>query len=121
MRKKLRIYRGLLLGLVFLSAVMSFVYIRHVRIDDYSVEITSPKEYSVVPLSKNKVINVNGLEGKVVVQIQNRTVRVVSSRCENQICVKTGEIKSPGPMIICAPNQVMVRIIKKRMKTFITY
>jgi hypothetical protein len=101
--------------------VLFFLIFYQNRNGDYSVEITSPLETIVQPIHKNQIISINGINGIVVVQIEDRRVRVLSSKCPDQICVKAGEIKSPGPMIICAPNRVMVRIIKNNFQTLVTY
>lgn len=107
--------------LLFLFGLTVFVYLKPKKVDDYSVEITYPSGKSVHSLTKNQIISVDGFEGKVVIEIQNQRVKVLSSSCQNKICIKAGQIHVPGPVIICAPNRVMVRIIKNRSKPLVTY
>jgi hypothetical protein len=103
----------LLSGLIFLQ--------NKPKVDDYSVEIDSPSEKIVQPLLKNQVINITGLIGTVTVKIQDRVVKVIASNCPDKICIKAGNISKPGPVIICSPNRVMVRILSRRIKPLVTY
>jgi len=86
-----------------------------------AVEIVSPSEKIVQPLRKNQLIVVHGLTGNVIVQIKNKEAKILSSNCPDQVCIKSGSISNPGPMIVCAPNKVMMRIINKRIKSNTTY
>jgi heptaprenyl diphosphate synthase len=52
--------------------------------------------------------------GKVVVETAPGRVRVLESTCAGHICVNTGWIQSPGEMIACVPNQVMIEIKSKK-------
>jgi len=45
-------------------------------------------------------------------------VRVKESSCPNKICVKTGWIKRSGEIIVCAPNEVTVRILSSKKGFF---
>jgi hypothetical protein len=123
MLKKQRIYNIFLLLftlLLLLSCIFIFLQNRY-RIDDYSVEIVTRNEKIVQSLNKDQTIPVAGLTGKVIVQIQNNKVRVIDSNCPDKICIKAGFISKPGPMIICAPNHVVIRIISRRIKPLTTY
>ena len=123
MQKKPRTYSPYLVysGITLFLLLVLLFFSNQNRSGDYSVEITSPREKIVQPIRKEQIISVDGAHGKVMVQIQNRGVKVISSSCPDQICVKAGEIKIPGPMNICAPNRVMVRIIKNNFKPLVTY
>jgi hypothetical protein len=90
-------------------------------VGDYSVEIISPGVKIVQSLNKTQTIQVKGLNGMVTVQIQNNSVKVINSNCHDKICIKQGIISKPGPMILCAPNQVMIRVITRRIKSLVTY
>lgn len=50
------------------------------------------------------------LEGGMVIEVQDRRIRVRKSDCANQICVNSGWIAHPGAVIACVPNQVMIEI-----------
>ena len=44
------------------------------------------------------------------IQVKAGMIRVARSDCPKQICVNMGWIKTPGQIIVCAPNQVVVEI-----------
>lgn len=58
----------------------------------------------------DKMINVEGEKGRVVIEVKDGGVRVVESSCLQKICVNTGRINRPGQNIICLPNKVLVTI-----------
>ncbi len=62
-------------------------------------------------LARDAVIEVKGPLGTTVVQVANQRVRILSSPCRDKICVHMGTIDAHGGVLICAPNQVAVRIV----------
>jgi len=58
----------------------------------------------------DRMINLEGEKGRVVIQVKDGGVRVVESSCLQKICVNTGWIERPGQNIICLPNKVLVTI-----------
>ncbi|MDZ7318760.1 MAG: NusG domain II-containing protein [candidate division KSB1 bacterium] len=65
-------------------------------------------------LSQHQEIAVTGPRGKTIIQIDSGSVQVTYSDCPDQICVKTGRIRHAGEMIVCVPNQVVVKIEGER-------
>lgn len=61
-------------------------------------------------LWQGQELTVNGPRGKTIIRIDAGTVQVTYSDCPDQICVKTGKIRHAGEMIVCVPNQVVVKI-----------
>ena len=49
--------------------------------------------------------------GETVVVCQDGYVWVEDSCCPNKLCVKTGKVRTPGQVIVCVPNEVVVRIV----------
>jgi len=47
---------------------------------------------------------------KMQIETKGGKIRVAMSDCPKQICVNMGWIKTPGQIIVCAPNQVVVEI-----------
>ena len=76
-----------------------------------NIEIITPYEKTKYPLNVDKEIIIKGYTGNLVVQIENKKVRIKESNCQNQICVKTGWISKTGDIIVCAPNRVTVIIL----------
>jgi hypothetical protein len=69
---------------------------------------------TTVPLDRDAEIEVPGPLGTTVVRIESGAVRVVSSPCREQICVGMGEARKPGAVIVCVPNEVVVRVLGGR-------
>jgi hypothetical protein len=57
--------------------------------------------------------SVEGPLGTTVVEVKQGQVRVLSSPCPEHICMNTGWISKPGGIIVCMPNGIVVRIVKK--------
>ena len=50
------------------------------------------------------------LNGKMVVEIKEKKVRVKKSECPRQLCVNTGWIRHTGEAIICVPFKTVIEI-----------
>jgi hypothetical protein len=64
----------------------------------------------VVPLDADETLSVPGPLGNTVVRIRNHQAWVVSSPCDNQVCVAAGHIFGNGQWVACLPNQVMLMV-----------
>ena len=63
------------------------------------------------PLFQEHVLRLHGKSGPVVVETGERGVRVRESGCPNQICVRQGWRQRSGDLIVCVPNQLIIRIL----------
>lgn len=78
------------------------------------------EEYARVPLSQPQTLTVRQDNGAVnVVEVSERGMRMVSSTCDNQICVHQGwvtldnwEMKPQQQFVSCLPNQVMLELVE---------
>ncbi len=78
------------------------------------------EEYARVPLSQPQTLTVRQDHGAVnVVEVSERGMRMVSSTCDNQICVHQGwvtldnwEMKPQQQFVSCLPNQVMLELVE---------
>ena len=52
----------------------------------------------------------SGPVGKSVVQVDGARVRMLWSDCPDKICMNMGWIASPGQVIVCLPNRVVVSL-----------
>jgi len=62
------------------------------------------------PLLKDRIIQLEPFGVSMVVEIRDQKVRVLSSSCHQQICVRkgwTGQVHNP---IICIPNKISIYI-----------
>ena len=62
------------------------------------------------PLDQDRTIEVQGPLGITVVKIENGRASIISSPCPHQICVNMGSFGKEGGVIVCVPNEVVVRI-----------
>ena len=62
------------------------------------------------PLDAEEKVIVSGPLGDTIVQIHNKSARIVKSPCINQICLTHGVIHKQGTWIACLPNKVFLVI-----------
>lgn len=74
-----------------------------------SVVITSKGEESIYNIHTNKKIDVEGLLGTTVVEVQNGGVMITSSPCKEKTC-SFHPISKNGESLTCLPNGVNVLI-----------
>lgn len=106
------------LGIVLAAAVLACVFYFFISAgsasrDEIILVITaSRKEVLRKPLSEVQpgVIPVEGPLGTTLVLVEGDRVKVSESPCENHICVNTGWISRPNEIIVCLPNEVVVRL-----------
>ncbi|MGB9618194.1 MAG: NusG domain II-containing protein [Desulfomonilaceae bacterium] len=94
------------------SCLLIFLAAKWAKPRGSQVEISvQGKMYMQHDLARDAIIEVKGPLGTTVVQIANHRVRILSSPCRDKICVHMGTIDAHGGVLICAPNQVAVRIV----------
>jgi len=77
-----------------------------------NVEIVVSGEVAYrAPLSQNFRYEALGPLGQTTVVCQAGYVWVEDSCCPNKLCVRTGNVRATGQIIVCVPNEVVVRII----------
>ncbi len=80
----------------------------------------TPGERVVVAVGKQTVASfslleegdytVKGVLGGVVLQIKGGAVRILRVSCPRKICRQMGWIRNSGEVIVCLPNQLIVRV-----------
>ncbi len=50
------------------------------------------------------------LDGKMLIEVKEGRIRAKKSDCPRKICVNTGWIKTPGQIIVCVPNKILIEI-----------
>lgn len=66
------------------------------------------KIHQHIALDKNQEISL--LDGKLLVEIKDKKIRVKKSECPRQVCVNIGWIKHPGESIVCVPFKTLIEI-----------
>lgn len=70
-----------------------------------TIEVDRKPAYTF-PLDFDKLLSIEGPNGKTLIEIQGGKVRIKKAGCRNQICVKEGWV-SRG-VIVCVPNKLVV-------------
>ena len=86
--------------------------------EDMVIITIGGKEYARVPLSKPQTVTVTQDNGCVnVVEVSDHGAVMVSSTCDNQLCVEMGEVtvdnwefRPNQQFIICLPNRVSIEL-----------
>lgn len=102
----------ILIVIVLLLSLVSFYLVYKLKAEgEYVViEVAGQEKYRFPLQSKQRVI-VNGPVGETSIEIHHGTARITKSACPNKVCIKTGTVHRAGEIIVCAPNQVVVRIL----------
>ncbi len=96
---------------VILCAVL-FTVNRYAKNGGDTVQIyVNAKLCETVPLNENSVKEING--GTNRVRIENGEVFMEYADCPDKLCVKQGKISDSSRDIVCLPNKVTVKVIKK--------
>lgn len=59
---------------------------------------------------------VDGLLGKVVIEVKNKKVRVKEENSPKHICSKEGYISDSSKPLICLPNKIIIKIVANDKK-----
>ena len=109
-------------GILLIAAVMLTLTLLHrpmtVVDEDMVIISVDGKEYARVPLSKPQTVTVAQKDGSVnVVEVSDHGAVMLSSTCDNQLCVEMGEVtvdnweyRPNQQFIICLPNRVGVEL-----------
>ncbi|MGI6324490.1 MAG: NusG domain II-containing protein [Bacilli bacterium] len=66
-----------------------------------------------IDLASDKTYEVDGFNGKVVLETKNNKIRVIEEISPLHICSYQGWIDSPHEIIVCLPNKIVVKIDDK--------
>ncbi|MBR6668317.1 MAG: NusG domain II-containing protein [Clostridia bacterium] len=103
---------GVLLAVTLLNRPMTAVN------EDMVIITIDGKEYARVPLSQPQTVTVSQENGCVnVVEVSDHGALMLSSTCDNQLCVRMGEVtvdnwefRPNQQFIICLPNRVSIEL-----------
>jgi hypothetical protein len=63
------------------------------------------------PLKNDISFTVNGKIGEVGIEIKNGATAINHATCPKGICTLSGAISNPNGQLICAPNNIMIKIM----------
>jgi hypothetical protein len=96
----------LVAGLTFSSAYLAYLKPQNSQ----RVLIMGQDSEWIFPLNVDETVIVPGPLGNTVVRIEDNSVRVEFSPCQNQMCVAAGVLRRHGNWAVCLPNNVLVMI-----------
>jgi hypothetical protein len=101
-----------LIAFLIATAVLSlFLIPRWLVSGATDVEILSrDKLVGKYPLNADRRVEVQGPLGMTEVSIKKGRVRILSSPCPHKTCMAMVDIGSEGGILVCLPNEVIVRI-----------
>ena len=76
--------------------------------------VVSGETAATLDLSRDGVHDVLGPLGVTRVEVRAGRVRVLSSPCPRQICRHGGWIGAPGELLVCLPNEIVIRVPGER-------
>ncbi|GHT78274.1 hypothetical protein FACS1894130_04570 [Spirochaetia bacterium] len=109
-RFALKAYDVAVVGLAAALTVCSAVFVYGKGGADAQVIVQGSGRSWIFPPDAEERVVVAGPLGETVVEIRGGEARVVSSPCDNQICVVEGPVHAGGEWVACLPNGVFVLI-----------
>ncbi len=88
-------------------SILGALYIRMPERESVLIKVEGELK-GVYSLKEERIIEVKGPLGTTVVEIRSGKVGVISSPCQNKLCLHQGFISRGG--IICLPNRVVITI-----------
>ena len=64
--------------------------------------------YRLEQISKPKTLQIQTAQGSQEIEITKEKVKIINSTCKDGLCL--GEIETPGSMLVCLPNRIIVRM-----------
>lgn len=77
---------------------------------DWVVIEVNSKQVHRLPLSEDRVVEVNGPIGATRIEIRDGKAHIARSPCKNKVCIKSGFIQYADRLVACLPNKLVVRI-----------
>ena len=66
-----------------------------------------------LPLDQDVTETITGDLGTNTIVIKDHSARVESADCDNQVCVHSPAIQSPGETIACLPHRLILEIVQE--------
>jgi len=62
------------------------------------------------PLGNDVKFSINGKNGPVDIEIKDGAAKITHANCPRSICKQSGSISNSYGQLICAPNNILIRI-----------
>ena len=112
-KKKLR-NDLILVGSLLVLAITAFILVLTIGKKKASIAKVYVKDQIVQTINLetagDSTFEINGANGKLIIETHDGAIRVHESNCPHQDCVNQGYVKDTNHPIICAYNQVYIII-----------
>ncbi|WP_026886071.1 NusG domain II-containing protein [Clostridium beijerinckii] len=71
------------------------------------------KLYKKINLSEHRgdeQIDIKTSYGENIVEIKDKSIKVIDADCKDKICIRSGFISEPGQIVVCLPHKFMIEI-----------
>ena len=112
-RSFLRIFRPvdfLILILFSALAVASILFLKTSKNSERRLVINSGEKEFIYPLDKNRELQIEGVIGISVIEIQDGRAFFKKSPCSNHTCIQMGAVSGENDWAACLPNDIFIRI-----------
>ena len=114
--KKITLFDILLTIILFSGIILIIFYNFFYKINSGSeLFIESPDARYYYKLEGKKIIEIEGVIGKTLIEIDDRKFRFIESPCPHKDCIKMGWVSYPNYPVICLPNKVSAYIVSKKI------
>jgi hypothetical protein len=102
----------ILIIVLLISTSLSYAWVKGMQAEgNYAVVMVGNREIARYSLSQpRESIPVVGAIGEAELQISQGRIRMSAAPCPNKTCLGMGWQDKAGELIVCLPNQVVVRI-----------
>lgn len=63
-----------------------------------------------IDLNIDSKYEVDGLLGKVIIEVKDKKIRVIEENSPNHLCSRQGFVSNKGDMIVCLPNKIIIEL-----------
>jgi hypothetical protein len=103
-----------LILIVFIIALISILIIKNINTKQQEALVYyDNKLILTIDLSIDKEYEVEGYNGKVVIEVKNNKIRVKDEISPLHLCSKQGFVDSSLEPIVCLPNKIVIKLNQK--------
>lgn len=100
-----------LIGVLLLLSIVSFAAVSALKTEGTMIVVEQGNRIvGRYPLKDEKNVIVEGPLGETYLEIKEGTACIVDSPCPQKVCMRMGKIRRVGDIVVCVPNQVLVRV-----------
>ena len=97
--------------IVFITIIALFIFTYKPKIQASIANVYYKSELiKTIDLTTNKTYEVNGDNGIVRIEVNNKRIRVIQETSNYNLCSKQGYIENEGESIICLPNKIIIEL-----------